>query len=71
MKPYDSAATCPKCGNGFVSTVHHEKASIVSFKPCFHANGEHLDRECARCRFSWFELPLDRAPSALHQEGEA
>jgi len=45
---YDPNASCPKCGNGHVSTAHD-----------FQGGESVMVRQCGRCGWTWNEVPLD------------
>lgn len=55
LKPYNSYATCPKCGHTEVGTIHYDGSGIDGL-----ARSEHLHRCCQRCGYSWPERCLPR-----------
>jgi predicted nucleic-acid-binding Zn-ribbon protein len=75
VNPYDPDATCPKCGCQQVNTYY-----CTDYTPWYRERrnrcpgGEHLHRACSRCRYEWFEAPLDQAadnPSSSNPSLEA
>lgn len=56
MKPFDPEATCPKCGNNYVT---HRYCSGHPMSNPFCPHGEHIDRRCGGCGYSWYERTLD------------
>lgn len=57
MKPYNESSPCIKCGATDAKTEYqdHSPATSTPMLPL-------MRRECRRCSYVWFELPLD-APS--------
>lgn len=58
---FDLAAKCPKCLFAEVLTEH---ADFSSSRHCVFMG---MRRTCARCRFSWWETPLDREPVTVQE----
>ena len=58
---FDANATCPKCGHDNVSAQYHKTVSSPECPlwPNIRRHGEHLDRQCTRCRYTWAEAPLE------------
>jgi hypothetical protein len=56
---YREDAPCPKCGSLKSRTRHC--AGVSHEDPCLDHAGdvEHLHRDCKRCSYTWYELPLD------------
>ena len=52
MKKYNKKAICPKCGNEIIETAYCDS----SFG--FNTFGK-IKRTCEKCRYYWFENPLD------------
>lgn len=49
MKPFDAKSKCKKCGYATASTTYDGIMGL-------------LTRCCARCSYTWPEVPLDQAP---------
>lgn len=63
LKPFDSAAMCPKCGvSGADATyrAYRGHRMLYTTQTCTDRcpTGEHLDRVCKRCGFTWPEAVL-------------
>ena len=56
---YKPLEVCPKCGNTNITTFYEKKRHYLQ-DDC-KTKGEHLDRTCTRCRYSWPELLVDKA----------
>lgn len=62
-KPFDEAATCPKCGHADVAVRYSNgretwHGGCSDYKCLSAGTGEHLDRCCQRCLYWWAESPL-------------
>lgn len=55
---FKADAMCPKCGSLKARTSH---CGGTSTGVCLDHAGdvEHMHRDCKRCHYTWYELPLD------------
>ena len=60
MQPYNPAGHCPKCGHDDIATEYH-RADTLDCAPHRESydSAEHIERQCKRCQFRWYEAPLD------------
>lgn len=65
LPPFREDASCPKCGHATVGTGYHSEGGMNSSSPCYYITGEHIDRTCQRCGYSWAEAPLAAPVSVL------
>jgi hypothetical protein len=56
--PFDPEARCPKCGTGD-AWASHAPADRGCGRPCHPELPERIIRRCDRCRYAWWETPLD------------
>lgn len=60
MEIYRADTDCPKCGFSGIQTRFCVKTHYTEDHRGLEASDpDHLDRECSRCGYKWFELPLD------------
>lgn len=68
LPPYNSEATCPKCGHG-KSTVRYSNGRSSWNGGCSacsqQGRGEHLDRQCERCSYRWSEAVIEQQAAGL------
>lgn len=62
-KPYAPDSPCPKCGNPIRIT---QFKSGRAWDDYFSPEHPHIIRECGRCTFKEYEVPLDFDPDALY-----
>lgn len=65
LKPFDSAARCPKCGSDEIGAYWcaGKWLTIIQDSHLPTREGvEHMHRTCQRCHFVWYEAPLDAPP---------
>ncbi len=57
MKPYDDKTPCVKCGATDATTTFQDWTPVcgVQVIPL-------MRRDCRRCSYVWYELPLDAPP---------
>lgn len=53
LPPYNSKATCSKCGGSDISSTHYDKHDLI------YENREHMRRKCGTCSYEWKEAPLE------------
>ena len=61
LPPYSGGGQCPKCGCA-VDTTWHECGQPDASLPCHRGGvhrGEHLCRQCPRCKYGWVEATKD------------
>lgn len=62
-KPFDSTTLCPKCLSDQVASLY--RPALRSWEQGEY-RGEHIERRCERCHYTWAELCLD---GDRHAEG--
>jgi hypothetical protein len=60
LDPYDPDQVCPKCDHDQVRTTYrpdssHYRCGVAQRLGTSHA-GEHLERRCERCAYTWEQL---------------
>lgn len=70
---YDALATCPKCDGTDIGTAYQRvvpDGSRGCMSPCYgHPDGEHIDRNCRRCGFAWWEQCVEPRAAAASSGG--
>jgi hypothetical protein len=62
LPPFNPTARCPKCGCGFLRTHYCMDAHYphdARLKMLDKTLGEHLDRVCDDCGYTWLEQTID------------
>ncbi len=58
---FSASAVCSKCGHDDISVIYRQSGYECSYpRPCGMSqfDGEHMDRSCRRCGYSWAESVL-------------
>lgn len=58
---FNENATCPKCGGAEVGMIYHdgEYRYDCMLKYVYPNRGEHIERRCQRCHYTWAEACIE------------